>query len=345
MKNNRIPIYILTGFLGSGKTTLLLRLLEACKSQNINPGLVLNELGEVNVESGLFENQQMIELLNGCICCNIQEDLTKELSQFIQGMAGEAKEKIDLLLIEGTGVANPLEIVEALTHHSLVDHIEVKSIISLVDASRFLDYQSMFSSSKEIRTILKDQIIHSSLILLNKVDLLPSKKLEKVRTKMDQINTNKVEIIETVFGEVDIEAILQARMNTFSLSMGQNKHDQHVHEDGHSHEHKHENEHHHHHYHSHHLFQTLKIDDLPKLDRVKLEKWFNSLPESVLRAKGIIQLRETPGWYQFQFSSNQLILNRGANPEIDACIIIIGFNLPIEDIRESFRDISSRYEN
>lgn len=328
MKNNKIPIYILTGFLGSGKTTLLLRLLEECKAKNIYPGLVLNEVGEVNVESGLFENQQMIELLNGCICCNIQEDLTRELSLFIHSMNDEGVQKIDLLFIEGTGIANPIEIVEALTHPTLIDRIEVKSIISLVDASRFLDYESIFSSSKEIRSILKDQIRHSSLILLNKIDLISSAKLEKVRKKLDRLSDKKIEILETSFGEVDMDVLLQSRMDTLSLSVEQETHDQHVHD--------HEDDYLHH---SHHLFQTVKIDQVPELDRVKLDKWFASLPKNVLRAKGIIQLTETPGYFQFQFSSNQLSLYRVNQPGMEACIIIIGFNLPLEEIRDSFRNI------
>lgn len=325
MKNNKIPIYILTGFLGSGKTTLLLRLLEECKSRNIKPGLVLNELGDVNVESSLFKNEQMIELLNGCICCNIQEDLTRELDQFIHNMNDDGGQKVDLLFIEGTGIANPIEIVEALTHPLLVDHVDVKSIISLVDASRFLEYQSIFSSSKEIRKILNDQVIHSSLILLNKADLLSPAKLEKARKKLGLLNTHKVEIIETTFGEVDMEVLLQSRMDSISIRVEKKTHDHHHHHD--------------HSHHSHHLFQTIKIDPVPVVDRVRLENWFASLPGSVLRAKGIIQITETPSWFQFQFSSNQLILNRIEQPGMEACIIIIGYSIPIEDIRESFRDI------
>lgn len=162
MQNKKIPVYILTGFLGSGKTTLLRRLLEMCDNRGWNPGVILNELGEINVEKDLFEHKHMLELLNGCICCTIKDGLTRELSHFLKSTDGQ-QQKLDMLFIEGTGVANPLEIVEALTHPSLMDYVEIKSIISIVDASKYLNYQSRFASTKEIREILRAQILHSTI--------------------------------------------------------------------------------------------------------------------------------------------------------------------------------------
>jgi G3E family GTPase len=322
MQNKKIPVYILTGFLGSGKTTVLLRFLEACKKKNIQPGIVLNELGEVNVERGLFQDQQVLEFLNGCICCTIKEDLTKELQQYIDQIE-DITQRPDLIIIEGTGVANPLDIVEALTHPSLINSLDVQSIISLVDASKFLEYQSIFSSSKEIRTILKDQVSHSSLILLNKVDLLDESKLAKVRQKLKTMTHDQLKVIETSYGEVAIEELLVSRTGSITISVGQHHHCEYNHE-------------HHHHDHSHQLFQTLKLDNLPALDRINLDRWFKSLPINVLRAKGIIQFTESSGWFQFQFSSNQFSFNRVKENDINPCIIIIGYDLPIKQIQDSF---------
>jgi G3E family GTPase len=327
MQNKKIPVYILTGFLGSGKTTVLLRFLEACKEKNIQPGVVLNELGEVNVERGLFQDHQVLELLNGCICCTIKEDLTRELQQYITQIE-DINQRPDLIIIEGTGVANPLDIVEALTHPSLIASIEVQSIISLVDASKFLEYQSIFSSSKEIRTILKDQMSHSSLIVLNKVDLLDESKLTKVRKKLKAMTHDQLEVIETSYGEVDVEELLRSRTASITISMGQ---DEQLQSDNLSHEQ-------HHHGHAHQLFQTLKLDRLRSLDRIKLDRWFKSLPINVLRAKGIIQFTESPGTFQFQYSSNQFSFNRVKENDIDPCIIIIGYDLPVKQIKDSFNE-------
>jgi G3E family GTPase len=318
--------------------------LEACKQKNIQPGVVLNELGEINVEKGLFLDHQVIELLNGCICCTIKEDLTKEFQHYIYQIE-EVQQRPDLIIIEGTGVANPLEIVEALTHPTLVDSIEVQSIISLVDASKFLEYQSIFSSSKEIRTILKEQISYSSLVLLNKVDLLTESKLAKVRKKLTALIHDQLKVVETSYGEIDVEELLLSRAASLTVSVGQDYQHQsnspsHKHEHQHSYDsgslHHDEGQHEHHHHHPHKLFQTLKLDNLPPLNRLKLDHWFQSLPINVLRAKGIIQFTESPGWFQFQYSSSHFLFNRIRDNDIDPCIIIIGYDLPIKQIQDSF---------
>jgi G3E family GTPase len=91
----KIAVYVLNGFLGSGKTTVLLKMLEQYKQENKKVAVILNELGAVNVESHLFKDQQLIELLNGCICCTIQGDLYKTL-QLITTQ--HEREPIDVLL-------------------------------------------------------------------------------------------------------------------------------------------------------------------------------------------------------------------------------------------------------
>ncbi|MDM5284988.1 GTP-binding protein [Peribacillus frigoritolerans] len=96
----KIPIYIISGFLGSGKTTLLTHILEYYKTKNIKPAIVLNELGKVNVELHLFGDEHVFELLNGCICCTIQDVLRTTLTTLLDS---HVKKPIDVLFIEGTG--------------------------------------------------------------------------------------------------------------------------------------------------------------------------------------------------------------------------------------------------
>src|SRR6476620_1774345 len=121
----KIPVYIISGFLGSGKTTVLLDMIKECERNHKRPGIILNELGEVNVESYLFKNQHVKELLNGCICCTIQDDLKETLNDFIEEIK---RNNIDVLFIEGTGVANPLEIEEALISPEFLDYFELNKI-------------------------------------------------------------------------------------------------------------------------------------------------------------------------------------------------------------------------
>jgi G3E family GTPase len=320
----KIPAFIISGFLGSGKTTVLLRLLKELKSKGKSVGVVLNELGEVNVEKDLFAGEKLIEMLNGCICCTIQTDLQEELLQFIN-----AEQNIDVILIEGTGVANPTEIIEALTHPNIIDRVEIQSVITLIDASRFLEYQSIFSSSKEIRKVLKEQLGSCSLLVVNKVDLVDQQKLKKVQSKISENIKMGVEIVETTFGEVDLDTLLKPRMKTVHVEAKSSCSCENCGC------HKKEEEEHHHHEHNH-GFQALKIDNVPTLDRISLEKWLQKLPDHVIRAKGIIQFTESPRKFQFQYASGQLRLEKVNDPTEKTCLIIIGYGMDIDLTRQTF---------
>ncbi|MGG1574646.1 CobW family GTP-binding protein [Fictibacillus sp. NRS-1165] len=316
----KIPTYILSGFLGSGKTTVLLKMLSDFKKRGLKPGIVLNELGQVNVEGHMFKGEKLLEMLDGCICCTIQDDLREELQFFLQ-----EENAVDVLLIEGTGVANPKEILEALTDPRLLDGFETQSIISLADASKFLEYQSIFSSSREIREMLNEQMTSATLILLNKMDLVNEKTKEKIYKKLSKLLKADVEIIETVYGEVELEELLKKRMSTIAVSLGDG-----MEEAGHSH---HNHEHHHHE----HPFKAFKIEDFPAVERIRFEKWLKKLPGSVLRGKGMVSLASLSGLYQFQFASKELEIERMEDPTCRTCLILIGYNMPIEEIRTSFQ--------
>ncbi len=314
MNRGKIPVFILSGFLGSGKTTVLLKMIEAAKRNNQKPGVILNELGETNVESHLFEDERVHELLNGCICCTIQDDLKNTLSEFI---SANKKEPVDVLFIEGTGVANPVEIKEAVISAEYIDYLELKSIISLVDASHYLDYQSIFSSSKEIRTLLKEQISSSTLVVLNKVDLVEQKELSKIESKITAVINEGTPIFKTSYGEVPLDELFMTRVETITFK---NK----------------SREHHHHHHHHHATIQAMKIEDISLVKKRELEAWLKSLPKEIIRGKGIIRLMEDQELHSFQFSSGKLITNKMISNNVEPSIILIGSNLNIVDIKRSF---------
>jgi G3E family GTPase len=266
----KIPVYIVSGFLGSGKTTVLLRMIEQCKQENKKVAVILNELGAVNVETHLFQEQPLIELLNGCICCTIQDDLRHTLEELLDQ---HERESIDVLLIEGTGVAHPLEIAEVFAHDSVEQSFHVESIIGVVDASHFLDHLSIFSSSKEIRTLLKEQVMYSSLILLNKIDCVDHKLLQKIHKKIDSIKSSKTPVVETTYGGIDHQELWERRMNVIHLPQADHPHFGHEH--GHSH---------------HDTIQTVKLEHIPMVDKQALTTWLSNLPKEVIRAKGLIYL-------------------------------------------------------
>ncbi|CAG9622414.1 CobW family GTP-binding protein [Sutcliffiella rhizosphaerae] len=300
----KVPVYVISGFLGSGKTTVLLNMLEHFKQQKKIPGIILNELGDENVEDHLFKGEKIVELLNGCICCTIQEDLKTTLDQYIG-------QEIDVLIIEGTGVANPLEIKEVLLTPAYMQHFELQSMISLVDASHYLEYQSFFSSSKEIRGLLKEQVTSAHLLVLNKMDLISEKELIKVESKLADQLEDHVPVYRTSFGAVPLEILLEKRMHVVEVEEeGAGE----IHHDG---------EHHHHHHH----IEAVKINMIEPINTVVLESELKKLSKQVIRSKGIVLLEETPGLYEFQYAASTLVLNKiedSENKEYKPSIILIG---------------------
>lgn len=306
--NEKIPVFILTGFLGSGKTTVLKKMLNHERKMGKKPALILNELGSENVEKEIFEDVSMIEMLNGCICCTIKEDMKTELAQLL-----EMRKDLDVLLIEGTGIANPGEIIEALTHPDLIDRVEIQSVIGLVDASRYLEYQSMFQSSKEIRVMLKQQITASTLILINKTDLLNDKKMKKVTEKINDIKLKEAPMIFAKFGNVDTETLFAKRFSTDAINIGREVN---------------------HHHHSH-PFQALKISGVENVSKRKFESWLNEHKQSLLRAKGYIRFQEDETLFSFQYASGQLHITPIESNQ-EPCLILIGTNLDQEALITSY---------
>ncbi|WNF37912.1 GTP-binding protein [Bacillaceae bacterium IKA-2] len=328
-----VPAYIITGFLGSGKTTVLQNILIYCKENNLKPAIVLNEIGDTNVEADLFADDSVLEMLNGCICCSIQADFTSELQMFLNSLANN--EMPDVLLIEGTGVANPLEIVDALTDPQLIDVVDLYSVINLIDASKYIEYQSIFSSSKEVRDVLKSQITTSSFIILNKLDLINDKLVGKVRKKVGELKRSDTAVVETSYGEVDIQQLFERRISTHRTNstlqlLEPNQSaccDNQTCED-HEHDHNHN-----------HTFQALKIEIDHPIDRIQLEQWLNRLPKTIVRGKGIIALTETVGLFQFQYSSDILKIERlKTATTVKPCLILIGVDLDSVKIETTFRE-------
>ncbi|MGG2092614.1 GTP-binding protein [Bacillus sp. S13(2024)] len=327
MKN--IPVYIISGFLGSGKTTLLTHILEYCKAKNMKPGIVLNELGKVNVEAHLFEDNHVFELLNGCICCTIQEDLRTTLTSLLDS---HVTDPIDVLFIEGTGVANPLEIVEAIASPPLVHSFDIQSIISVVNASSYLDEQSIFAY-KSVRNLLKNQITSATVVVLNKVDLVNQKQLQKVQMKLAKVIDANTQVMEASYGSVDVEELLQKRANTIVYSSHHST-CSHTHPEQDHHSCDHDHTHHHEH---HNGIKTITIQDVPPISRGQFKKWFTSLPAGIVRGKGYIALKEREGVYPFQYSSNQLYISKFPQEQtMEPCIVLIGRDVDITHVQNTY---------
>lgn len=319
MKNKKsIPVFVLSGFLGSGKTTVLLKMLEHCKSKGQQPGIILNELGEENVESHLFENKKVFELLNGCVCCTIQDDLRETMDELILEMENQP---LDILFIEGTGVANPLEIQEVLLNSHYLEQFELMSIITVLDASHYLEYQSIFSSSAEVRNLMKEQTVCGSLLLVNKIDLVPSGQLEKIKQKITKIVGYEKVMIECEHGHVEPAVLFEKRIQ--SVLIGNTPSSDHVHV---------------HHHHS--TVQAIKLENVPELKQKTFEKWLKQLPPNILRGKGFIETEGAKQLYSFQYASKKVAFTPVPSPvKQQPVIILIGMGLEENQILDHWKQL------
>lgn len=168
---SKVEIHILGGFLGSGKSTLLQNLLLAEKKKNRKVAVLMNEIGEYSVDTDIIGKENILrELLKGCICCTLKDELEIQLHSLYQ------QERPDVIYIETTGVAHPIEVLDACLSPILAPYLDVKSIVVVLDAMRWLNRDTL---SKNIQQLLNEQIKYGSHILINKSDLLKDEEKKK----------------------------------------------------------------------------------------------------------------------------------------------------------------------
>lgn len=188
-----IRLYLISGFLGSGKTTLLQRLLQGYAGQRI--GVIVNEFGQVGIDGTLVQDQEVkvVEINNGSIFCACLKD------GFVRTLKALSEQPIDLLFIENSGMADPSSINRTLTGLApyLPRPYEYRGSLCVVDSLTFLRYADMFMP-------VKNQILASSLVLINKTDLCDAATLEQVTAKVNALNPDAL-AIPTTYADLPLE--------------------------------------------------------------------------------------------------------------------------------------------
>lgn len=343
-----IPVLLLTGYLGSGKTTLLNRILN--NKRGIKFAVIVNDIGEVNIDADLIQqggivNQKddsLVALQNGCICCTLKMDLVQQLQDII------SMQRFDYIVIEASGICEPGPIAQTICSiPQMAPEVteygfpRLDCIVTVVDALRMrdefgsgLDLMRQNIEEEDIENLVIQQIEFCNIVLLNKAAEVSPDELGRVRGIVHELQP-KAQIIDTNFGDVDLDKILNTNMFDFDevatsarwIEEVEKHHDDDDdddddHDDDHDEHDKHEHHHEHHHHHHHddegeaeeygigtYVYYNRRPFNLGLFDEFVARKW----PKGIIRAKGICYFHdERDVCYVFEQAGKQVsIRNAG----------------------------------
>ena len=311
-RRRSIPILVLTGFLGSGKTTLLNHLL--ANNQGLRVGVLINDFGEINIDSMLVSVQTdtALELSNGCICCQVDDDMVDDaIAQLAQRGS-----QLDYIVIEASGIADPAELATMIRlKKSEYSHFD--TLVTIVDGLNF-------EKNNQIQPHAVDSLAIADLIIINKTDLIDAKKLKEIK-KGISLAAPKARIVDSVQGRVDWRLLLDLRSKpSQQLNLANKQTD------------------HHDHHHPH--FQSVSFQTEKPLDPAKFETWAKALAANIFRSKGIIFFGLKGAEQKFIFqavgSRYQLKLDEWREDETPKTqLVVIGLDFDPDSIKKQLEGL------
>lgn len=264
-------VYLLSGFLGSGKTSLLTDVIRQFKEQGLKPAVIMNELGKLAFDSqAVEEDVPLKEMLEGCICCTGAEKTEAQIQSLL------FDQQFDVLLIETTGAAHPVEALDAVFSPIFAEQLNIKGIVTVADSKLWLNRATL---SPQARSLFMEQIRHAHVLLANKIDLLTEEEQAQVVYELQSFNPRAV-LLQTTNGRVPIKFLQQmqsmvqpTKESIVSAKIGE----------------------------SFNLGSRL-IQFTQSFSEEEFEAWVRSLPETVYRMKGYVPITGVRNPMLFQYA-------------------------------------------
>lgn len=264
-------VYLFSGFLGSGKTSMLTDVIRQLKEQGIKPAVIMNELGKLPFDSqAVEEDVPLKEMLEGCICCSGAEKTEAQIQSLLHD------QEFDVLIIETTGAAHPVEALDAVYSPLFADQLNIKGIVTVADSKLWLDRASL---TPQVRSLFMEQIRHAHLLLANKSDLLTESEQAQVVYELQGFNS-KAYLLQTTNGRVPLKLLQNmqstariAKDDIVSARIGE----------------------------SFNLGSRL-IEFTTSFTQEDFEDWVRSLPETVYRMKGYVPIEGIKNPMLFQYA-------------------------------------------
>jgi len=270
-----LPVTLLTGFLGAGKTTLLNRILSG--NHGLRVGVLVNDFGAINIDAELIEGieENTISLSNGCICCEIREDLVTSLETMLK--RGDA---IDYVILEASGVSDPESIVMTFLDRRYDKLLKLDSITCIVDAEAVFAH----ADNPAVTSLKMRQIANADLVILNKVDLVTPTHVEVIHDWINQ-QLKRIRVIEATRCDVPLDILLAVGRFDPAQTIREHAED--------------DNDNSHEHHHSpgpaSEMYDTWSYEtDQPFSMEALREMVRRELPASIFRCKGIIFTSDSP---------------------------------------------------